>query len=81
MIKSNADGLLTYFPLCPSTLYYEKQAIWTYLIHPFSYHVLSKSLCLGFFDVLEEFYNFAVIMDPFQTSILAPLYLKNSLLD
>ena len=51
------------------------------LILLYSCNVLSKSLCLFFCDVLEEFYNFAVIMDPVQMSFFSAIYLKNSLLD
>ena len=32
-------------------------------------------------DVLEEFYVFAVIMDPVQNTLFSALYLKNSLFD
>ena len=62
--------------LCLITLCPEKQVIWTYQIFLYSFHLLSKSVV--FTDIFEEFYIFAVILDPFQTSFLAP-YILNTL--
>ena len=59
---------------------YAKQVMWTYLISLF----LSCTFKVTMFvlsDVLEEFYVFALIMDPVQTTFFSALYLKNSLFD
>ena len=80
MINSNANRLETYFTSVSKFIKECKRCylnFWTYLIFLYSYHVLSKSLYMEVFsEVFEEFYIFAVIMDPFRTSLLAPCVLN-----
>ena len=76
-------GLKHIFPICLSTRSLEKDVTWN------PGHILSFSIPIMYFQshymvvfvgVYEEFYIFAVIMDPFRTSLLAPyLYILNSL--
>ena len=58
-----------------STLCHEKQVIWKHQIFLYSYHFFEIHFG-SFWRIFEGFYNFAVIMDSFQTSFSEPYILN-----
>ena len=72
MINNNAHRLQTYFYPLSKYIVPLKTSYLNIFYLSLSIACTFKVTLVVFADVFEEYYIFAIIMDPFQTSFLAP---------